>query len=110
VTGPGAPSIATTGDLSGQTVHVRQQSAYRESLEALNATLKGEYKYYIAYQLAYAENQARRDRQALARLASDRRGFASLVAVSLARALRGRRRLARGKFDPSSSIRGGQGV
>jgi hypothetical protein len=32
------------------------------------------------------------------------------VTVSLARAPRGRRRLALGKFDSSSSIRGGQGV
>ena len=40
VTGPGVPVIASTDDLAGQTVHVRQQSLYRESLEALNGTLK----------------------------------------------------------------------
>jgi len=40
VTGPGAPAIANADDLSGQTVHVRQQSAYRESLDTLNASLK----------------------------------------------------------------------
>src|SRR5262245_4859863 len=40
VTGPGAPAIATIDDLSGQTVHVRQQSAYRESLDALNAAFE----------------------------------------------------------------------
>src|SRR5262245_62064017 len=40
VTGPGAPSIASVDDLAGQTVHVRPQSAYRQSLDALNATLK----------------------------------------------------------------------
>jgi len=41
VTGPGAPPIASVDDLSGQTVHVRQISVYRESLDALNASLKG---------------------------------------------------------------------
>jgi len=40
VTGPGAPALTTLEDLAGQTVRVRSQSAYRESLEALNATLK----------------------------------------------------------------------
>ena len=40
VTGPGAPSIATIDDLAGQTVQVRQQSTYRESLDALNAAFK----------------------------------------------------------------------
>jgi membrane-bound lytic murein transglycosylase MltF len=40
VTGPGAPSIATVDDLSGQTVHVREKSTYLESLETLNASLK----------------------------------------------------------------------
>jgi membrane-bound lytic murein transglycosylase MltF len=40
VTGPGARPITTTDDLAGQTVHVRQVSAYRESLDALNVSLK----------------------------------------------------------------------
>jgi membrane-bound lytic murein transglycosylase MltF len=40
VTGPGAPPVASIDDLAGQAVHVRQQSVYRESLEALNVTLK----------------------------------------------------------------------
>ena len=39
VTGPGAPAIANVDALSGQTVHVRQISAYYQSLQALNATL-----------------------------------------------------------------------
>ena len=40
VTGPGARALTTLDDLSGQTVHVREQSIYRESLETLNASLK----------------------------------------------------------------------
>jgi hypothetical protein len=40
VTGPGAPTVATVDDLAGQTVHVRQQSGYRESLDALNTALE----------------------------------------------------------------------
>src|SRR5262245_15693076 len=40
VTGPGAPAVATADDLAGKTVQVRQQSAYRESLDTLNADLK----------------------------------------------------------------------
>lgn len=40
VTGPGAPAIANADDLAGKTVQVRQTSAYRESVEALNASLK----------------------------------------------------------------------
>jgi len=39
VTGPGAPAIGSVDDLSGQTVHVRQISAYYQSLQALNGTL-----------------------------------------------------------------------
>jgi len=39
VSGPGSPAIAGVDDLSGQTVHVRQISAYYQSLQALNATL-----------------------------------------------------------------------
>jgi membrane-bound lytic murein transglycosylase MltF len=39
ITGPGAPAIASVDDLSGQTVHVRQISAYYQSLQALNNTL-----------------------------------------------------------------------
>src|SRR5262245_17378783 len=40
VTGPGAPAVTTVDDLAGQAVHVRQGSTYRESLDALSATLK----------------------------------------------------------------------
>jgi membrane-bound lytic murein transglycosylase MltF len=40
VTGPGAPSIATVDDLSGQEVFVRRKSIYDESLTLLNAQLK----------------------------------------------------------------------
>src|SRR5262249_34480852 len=40
VTGPGAPAIASVDDLSGKTVHVREHSVYRESLDTLNASLK----------------------------------------------------------------------
>jgi membrane-bound lytic murein transglycosylase MltF len=40
ITGPGAPSIMSVDDLAGKTVHVRQQSAYRESLDALNTSLQ----------------------------------------------------------------------
>ena len=40
VTGPGAPSIATADDLSGQTVFVRRASAYYETLTRLNDQLK----------------------------------------------------------------------
>ena len=39
VTGPGASALASVDDLAGQTVQVREQSAYRESLMALNAQL-----------------------------------------------------------------------
>ena len=39
VTGPGAPPIVSVAGLSGQVVHVREQSVYRESLEMLNAAL-----------------------------------------------------------------------
>jgi membrane-bound lytic murein transglycosylase MltF len=40
VTGPGAPAIASVDDLSGQEVFVRESSAYRQSLLALNEQLK----------------------------------------------------------------------
>ncbi|HKC42570.1 MAG TPA: transporter substrate-binding domain-containing protein, partial [Burkholderiales bacterium] len=36
VTGPKSPSIATTDDLAGKTVHVRMASSYYQSLVALN--------------------------------------------------------------------------
>jgi membrane-bound lytic murein transglycosylase MltF len=39
VTGPSAPALASIDDLSGQVVHVRLSSSYRESLEALNKRL-----------------------------------------------------------------------
>ena len=40
VTGPGAPSIATADDLSGQAVFVRKASAYYDTLSKLNEQLK----------------------------------------------------------------------
>jgi membrane-bound lytic murein transglycosylase MltF len=40
VTGPGAPAISMLDDLAGQTVHVREHSVYRESLDKLSASLK----------------------------------------------------------------------
>src|SRR5262245_32038491 len=40
VTGPKSPALATLDDLSGQRVHVRQASSYRESLETLNERLR----------------------------------------------------------------------
>lgn len=42
VTGPKSPTIATTEDLSGKTVHVRKASSYYESLDALNGRFKKE--------------------------------------------------------------------
>jgi len=48
VTGPGAPPIAAVDDLAGQTVYVRQISAYREHLDALNAQLKARGKSAIS--------------------------------------------------------------
>jgi membrane-bound lytic murein transglycosylase MltF len=39
VTGPSAPALESIADLSGQTLHVRQSSSYRESVEALNQSL-----------------------------------------------------------------------
>jgi membrane-bound lytic murein transglycosylase MltF len=36
VTGPSAPKLSSIDDLSGQTIHVRMTSSYRESLEELN--------------------------------------------------------------------------
>lgn len=39
VTGPTAPPLEGIEDLAGRTVHVRQSSSYRESLEALNEKL-----------------------------------------------------------------------
>jgi membrane-bound lytic murein transglycosylase MltF len=44
VTGPKSPTIASTEDLSGKTVHVRKASSYYESLEALNGRFKREGK------------------------------------------------------------------
>ena len=40
VTGPGAPTIASADDLSGQEVFVRKASAYYDTLSKLNAQLK----------------------------------------------------------------------
>jgi membrane-bound lytic murein transglycosylase MltF len=39
VTGPSGPKITSVDQLSGQAVHVRQSSSYREHLEALNRQL-----------------------------------------------------------------------
>jgi membrane-bound lytic murein transglycosylase MltF len=39
VTGPSGPRISSVDQLSGQAVHVRQSSSYREHLEALNRRL-----------------------------------------------------------------------
>ena len=40
VTGPSAPPLDSIADLSGQTLHVRQSSSYRESVEILNRALE----------------------------------------------------------------------
>lgn len=40
VTGPSAQALASIDDLSGQVVHVRHSSSYRESLELLNTSLE----------------------------------------------------------------------
>ena len=42
VTGPGAPPLERLEDLSGVEVFVRPSSSYRESLETLNARLRGQ--------------------------------------------------------------------
>jgi membrane-bound lytic murein transglycosylase MltF len=42
VAGPTAPPVATIGDLSGKTVHVREASSYHASLQALNGRLRQE--------------------------------------------------------------------
>ena len=39
VTGPGSPAISTLDDLAGQTVHVREQSLYKEHLVALSDSM-----------------------------------------------------------------------
>ena len=39
VTGPSAPPLGSIADLSGQTLHVRHSSSYRESVETLNRSL-----------------------------------------------------------------------
>ena len=44
VTGPASPPVATLGDLSGKTVHVRKASSYYESVLDLNKRLRGERK------------------------------------------------------------------
>jgi membrane-bound lytic murein transglycosylase MltF len=44
VTGPASPSIASSGDLGGKEIFVRQSSSYWESLEALNESLKSQGK------------------------------------------------------------------
>ncbi len=44
VTGPGAPAIASLDDLSGKEVFIRKSSAYFESLQRLNAQLRGKGK------------------------------------------------------------------
>jgi membrane-bound lytic murein transglycosylase MltF len=40
VTGPSAPALVSIDDLSGQVVHVRHSSSYRESLEQLNRSFE----------------------------------------------------------------------
>lgn len=40
VTGPSAPPLDSIADLSGQTLHVRQSSSYRESVDILNRSLE----------------------------------------------------------------------
>jgi membrane-bound lytic murein transglycosylase MltF len=40
VTGPSAPALESIADLSGQTLHVRQSSSYRESVDILNQKLE----------------------------------------------------------------------
>jgi len=50
VTGPGAPAIATVDDLAGQEVFVRRNSAYHQSLLALNERLKAAGKPPVAVQ------------------------------------------------------------
>ena len=40
VTGPSAPPLKSIADLSGHTLHVRQSSSYRESIETLNRSLE----------------------------------------------------------------------
>jgi ABC-type amino acid transport substrate-binding protein len=40
VTGPASPSLASLGDLSGKTVHVRRSSSYYDSLVAENEKFK----------------------------------------------------------------------
>ncbi len=44
VAGPSAPTLATADDLSGQVMHVRHSSSYRESLDRLNKRLETEGK------------------------------------------------------------------
>lgn len=44
VTGPSAPKLDSIDDLSGQTIHVRMTSSYRESLEELNQRFVAEGK------------------------------------------------------------------
>ena len=44
VTGPSAPKLSSIDDLSGQTIHVRMTSSYRESLEELNQRFAAEGK------------------------------------------------------------------
>src|SRR5262249_49427718 len=48
VTGPGAPSLKTVDDLSGQTVAVREKSIQFESLQKLNDTFKQQGKAPVA--------------------------------------------------------------
>ena len=44
VTGPSAPKLSSIDDLSGQTIHVRMTSSYRESLQELNQRFVAEGK------------------------------------------------------------------
>jgi membrane-bound lytic murein transglycosylase MltF len=52
VTGPGAPPVASTQDLSGRTVFVRKSSPYYESLVTLNQKLKTQGKPEVVLEAA----------------------------------------------------------
>jgi membrane-bound lytic murein transglycosylase MltF len=52
VTGPGAPTIASVADLSGQKVFVREGGTYHQTLLALNSELKAHGKRPVVIQFA----------------------------------------------------------
>ena len=55
VTGPGAPTIASLDDLSGQSVFVRKSSSFFESLTALNSQLAGKGRKPVTIKVAPEE-------------------------------------------------------